>query len=90
MNLGALIKWGLETLAVVEQPPAVVSSLITGERLEEKLGWLREFKKPLGDWSQMQQVIDVVEDFVRCHGHYRNSARDLSRRLKPLALAPPA
>jgi len=90
MNLGVLIKWGLETLAVVEQPPAVVVLWITGERLEQKLGWLREFKKPLGDWSQMQQVIDAVEDFVRCHGHYRNSARDLSRRLKPLALDAPA
>lgn len=90
MNLGVLIKWGRETLTIIERPPTEVLRHITLERLEEKFGWLREYKQPLGDWSQMQQVIDVTEDFVRRNGHYCGSATDLSRQLEPLGLDAPA
>ena len=36
----------------------------TVERLEEKLGWLRQFREPLKGWSEMEQTIDVIVDFV--------------------------
>jgi hypothetical protein len=90
MNLGVLIKWGRETLAVIERPPSEVLRHITLERLEEKFGWLRDYQQPLRDWSQMQQVIDVTVDFVRCNGHYRGAATDLRQSLRPLGLDPPA
>jgi len=90
MNLGVLIKWGQETLAVVERPPSEVLRHITPERLEKKFGWLRDYQEPLCDWSQMQQVIDITVDFVRCNGHYRGSVTDLRRSLRPLGLNAPA
>jgi len=90
MNLGVLIKWARETLTMIERPPLEVLRHITLERLEEKFGWLRDYKEPLGDWSQLQNVIDVTVDFVRCNGHYCDSAKDLRRSLKPLVLDAPA
>jgi hypothetical protein len=90
MNLGDLIRWGWETLTVIEELPPVVLSLMTPERLEEKFGWLRGYKEPMRDWSEMQQVIDVTEDFVRRNGHYCGSANDLKQRFEPLSLGAPA
>lgn len=90
MNLGEFIRWAKETLAVVKKPPAAVLEHVTRERLEEKFGWLRGYEEPLGHWSQMQRVIDTVNDFVRSNGHYRGSAKVLSQQLKPLTLAAPA
>jgi hypothetical protein len=90
MNLGDLVRWARETLAIVQQPPAVVLEHVTRERLEEKFGWLRDYEEPVRIWSQMQLVIDIVNDFVRCNGHYRGSAADLRAKLKSLTLEAPA
>jgi len=90
MNLGPLIKWAQVALATIERPPSEVLRHVAPERLEEKLGWLREYRKPLRDWSEMQQMIDVTVDFVRCNGHYRGSAEDLRRSIMPLYVNTPA
>ena len=66
MNLGNLVRWASETLAIVRQPPAIVLEHVTRERLEEKFGWLRDYEEPVRVWSQTQLVIDIVNDFVRC------------------------
>jgi len=65
MNLGPLIGWGVKTLAILDNPPPQVLQHGTRERLEEKLGWLRQFREPLAIWSEMEQTIDVAVDFVR-------------------------
>jgi hypothetical protein len=90
MNLGPLIKWAQVLLAAIERPPSEVLRHITLERLEEKFGWLREYREPLRDWSEMQQVIDVTVDFVRCNAHYRGSAEDLRQSITPLGVNAPA
>ncbi len=84
MNLGPLIAWGVSTLAILDNPGFEVLQYGTRERLEEKLGWLRQFREPLKDWSEMKQTIDVVLDFVRTQGLYRGAAKDLRRRFRKL------
>ena len=56
------------------------------ERLEEKLGWLRQFREPLKGWSEMEQTIDVTVDFVRTEGLYRGAVKDLRKRLGKLSV----
>ena len=63
MNLGPLIAWGVSTLAILDNPGPEVLNYGTRERLEEKLGWLRQFREPLKGWSEMKQTIDVVLEF---------------------------
>lgn len=86
MNLGPLIGWGVKTLAILDNPPPQVLQHGTKERLEEKLGWLRQFREPLAIWSEMEQTIDVAVDFVRTQGLYRGAAKDLRKRLGKLCL----
>jgi hypothetical protein len=87
MNLEPLIGWGIKTLAILNNPGPDVLRYGTTERLEEKLGWLRQFREPLTTWSEMEQTIDVAVDFVRTQGLYRGAAKDLRRRLRKLRLS---
>jgi hypothetical protein len=86
MNLGTLITWGAKTLAIVDDPGPEVLQYGTRERLEEKLGWLRQFREPLRAWSEMEHTIDVTVDFVRTQGLYRGAAKDLRKRLGKLSV----
>ena len=86
MNLGPLITWGVSTLAILDSPGPEVLNYGTRERLEEKLGWLRQFRTPLKSWSEMKQTIDVVLDFARTQGLYRGAAPDLRKQLRKLSL----
>jgi hypothetical protein len=86
MNLGTLIAWGARTLAIVDNPGPEVLQCGTRERLEEKLGWLRQFREPLRRWSELELTIDVTVDFVRTQGLYRAAARDLRKRLGKLSV----
>ena len=86
MNLGTLIGWGAKTLAIVDHPGPEVRQYGTPERLEEKLGWLRQFREPLLAWSEMELTIDVTVDFVRTQGLYRGAAKDLRKRLSKLSV----
>jgi hypothetical protein len=86
MNLGELVAWGIKTLAILDSPGPDVLQHGTVERLEEKLGWLRQFREGLVRWSQMEQTIDVAVDFVRTRGLYRGAGKDLRKRLRALSL----
>jgi hypothetical protein len=86
MNLGELVRWGIKTLAILDSPEPNVLQHGTVEGLEARLGWLREFREGLSRWSQMEQTIDVVVDFVRTQGLYRGAGKDLRKRLRELPL----
>ena len=90
MNLGETIRWGKKTLSILDDPGPAVLRFGTRERLREKLGWLDGYREALDDWSEMEQVIDVVANFVRTQGIYRRAGKDLRKCLKPLILGPAA
>jgi hypothetical protein len=90
MNLETLIAWGGKTLALVEQPTPELLRHCTAERLEEKLGWLREYRAELVQWSQMEEVIQTTLRFVRREGYYVGAELDLKPRLPTLPLEPDA
>lgn len=82
MNVGGLTRWGSETLAVLDRPtPAEGCSK---EQLNEYFGWLRNFRRSLREWREMQQIVDVTDHFVRTQGLFAGAAEELARRLKPL------
>jgi hypothetical protein len=84
MNLEPLITWAVNTLAILDKPGPEVLRYGTKERLEEKLGWLRQFRARVRDWSEMAQTIDAVLHFVRTQGLYRGAAKELRKRLRKL------
>jgi hypothetical protein len=86
MNLKPLIVWAINTLALLDDPGPEVLKYGTRERMEEKLGWLHQFRERLKDWSEMQQLIDVALQFVRTQGLYRGAAKHLQKRLCELSV----
>jgi hypothetical protein len=80
MNLAELVRWGVQTLELVDGKPTTVLAHVTPERLEEKLGWLRGYRPALAEWSQLITVANVAEDFVRRQGLYAGAGDDLATR----------
>jgi len=84
MNVAELVRWGEETLRLLETQPAEVLEHVAPERLEKKLGWLRDFRAPLAEWSEMREVASVAEEFVRTQGLYLGAAEELADRFPAL------
>lgn len=82
MNLAPSLQWAGNVLAVLHDPPAVVRQHVTLERLEEKLGWLREFATEIAEWSEWQRVVNVTVEFVDRQGLYRGVAKELRTELR--------
>lgn len=82
MNFTTL-QWAENVLAVLRQPPTVVSEQVSRDRLEEKLGWLRVCEADVAEWTEWQQVADVTVEFVNRQGIYRGVARQLRTELRP-------
>lgn len=85
MNLDTLVAWGRETLRIVETKPPEVLQHVEAERVVEKLGWLRDYKEALAEWSGMWRVADTTERFVREQGLYAGMTDALTVQLGPLA-----
>ena len=84
MNLGPLLSWAGKTLAVLDQQPDAVLQYCTSERLEEKFGWLRDYRKELDTWLEYQAIADAAIAFVRCEGYFQGAEALLTDQLRPL------
>ncbi len=82
MNLGPQLKWATKVLAVVDHPPASVLAKTTSTRLEEKLGWLREYREELTEWGQWQTIVEETNAFVANHGLDETTVTELVQRLE--------
>jgi hypothetical protein len=85
MNLGPLLTWGQRTLEILDSRSAQVLQWCSRERLEEKFGWLREYREPLGRWAEWLELVTTAEQQVRRQGITSSSADDLRRQLTPRA-----
>ena len=66
MNLEQFVGWGRRTLQVLERPSPVVCQHASHERLEQKLGWLRDYREALTEWTSWLTTIDTAQHAVRC------------------------
>lgn len=80
MNLDTLVTWGVKVLKWLDEPRPTGRELDL-DRIEEKLGWLRDYRQPLRQWEQAMRVIETVETLVRREGHHADSVARLRRRL---------
>jgi hypothetical protein len=82
MNLAPHLRWAANVLAVLQEPSAEVRKHVSLERLEEKLGWLREFAGDVAEWSEWQTLVNVTVEFVNRQGLYRGVAKELRTELR--------
>jgi hypothetical protein len=85
MNLAGQLNWADKVLAILEGLPGSAPSWATPERLEVKLGWLREFREDLAEWRQWQTIVDATVGFVGSEGLHAKTAVLLREQLRPLA-----
>ncbi len=88
MNLGRLMGWGVNMAALVETPPADRYANMDLTRLDEKFGWISEYRPALDDWSHLDAVKECVLKYIRGHGYHRQAARELCQQLKMIACTP--
>ena len=74
MNLGRQLEWAKTVLALLEHPEAKSHQWLTAERLENKLGWLREFAEHLAAWHECQQVVNLGLKQINEQGLFRGTA----------------
>lgn len=86
MNLEKFIGWGRRTLEVLTRQPACVLQHATAERLEQKLGWLRDFREAFEEWISWLQVIQLSQTVVR-RGVTRQTHHELAAKLPQTAVA---
>jgi hypothetical protein len=77
MNLAAILDWAATILWLLDHPEAEARKLVTPERLEDKLGWLRSFADDLAVWRECQQVIKQGIKFINKQGLFRGAAEQL-------------
>jgi len=65
MNIGKLVKWGNETLQLIEK--GEFNSEVELEK-SIKLEWLKDYKAKLAVWDEYMNAIILTEQFVRQEG----------------------
>jgi hypothetical protein len=98
MNLAAPLRWARWCLRVLARPwpkdealsdrQRAVLATIDREHLEAKLGWLREYREAIAEWSQWHEVIQVVVRQARRQGIDRDSVAVLRRQFEAMNLSP--
>lgn len=77
MNLEELVNWGRRTLAYVDHPRPTGEGPVDRDKLEDKLGWLAEYRAALAEWSAATAAISRVLHYVRKEGYHAGAAEAL-------------
>ena len=84
MNLDTLVAWGCDILRYLDSPPTEPQATVDRVKLEEKCGWIREYRGPLQEWSELLTVAGAAEQYIREEGYHRAARTTLERQLAPL------
>ena len=68
-------------LRLVDTPAAQRPEDLDLSRLEEKFGWIRDYRESLVNWTDVNQVIDTVLEYARIEGYHAQAATELRQRL---------
>jgi hypothetical protein len=85
MNLDMLVEWGRNILRFIDSPPTDPKTKLDLVKLDEKCGWVREYRGALQAWSELLAVAEIAEQFVREKGYHPAARCVLEQQLTPLA-----
>jgi hypothetical protein len=88
MNADRLVAWGVKVLRYLDHPPQTPTLAIKERLREGRLGWLREYRQQLAEWSAMLALAQAAEHYVRHHGLHAGTVTELAPRLLALAVCP--
>lgn len=85
MNLAPLLDWAAVIFWALDERPAEVLRGCRVERLEAKLGWLREYREAVVQWQTWRRIAEAGVRTIRDDGLTVDTPRRLADRLTPLA-----
>ena len=81
MNLATMLRWAGVMAWLLEHPDAQSRQGLTGQRLEEKLGWLRAYREDIAVWEECQRIVSSSVTFVNEQGLYCGASAALRKEL---------
>lgn len=84
MNLAPTLRWAEMALWQLAHPRSAARRGIATERMNEKLGWLREFRDDIHRWNACQEVVSAASTFVNEQGLFPGATRALRDHLRTL------
>ena len=86
MNMSATLKWANMLLWHLAHPYSTAREGITTSRMNDKLGWLRNYRDDIQRWSRCQDVVSMSLTFVNEQGVFRGATDQLAKFLSSLPL----
>lgn len=80
MNVDKLVKWGQDMLSYFDKN--INNDKFDLIHLNEKLGWLHEYRVHIDGWSNLMNVVGSAVDFVKSVGIYRYCSVDLETEIE--------
>ncbi len=84
MNLRPTITWASAVLWHLDHPKSKSRQDISKSRMEEKLGWLRDFAPSIRQWQACQEVVSTALTSLNEQGIFPGAAREFQSRVAHL------
>jgi hypothetical protein len=84
MNIAPVISWAGMVLGVLDDPEAAESGVQDIEKLEKRLGWLREYRDHIESWKRCCEVIGWSLAWINTQGIQSQSGQLLDQHLTAL------
>ena len=65
MNLDTLVQWGCRVLTYLDDPCDFPGQTVDHKTLQQKLGWLRKYRRSLAAWAELLEVGVRAETYIR-------------------------
>jgi hypothetical protein len=91
MNVNKLVEWGTNTLIWFDQRDDESRDNDSREdepdgydsmKIDEKLGWVKEYRDHLDEWSPLIRLIESAVSFIKFSGIYHGCHIDLEKELE--------
>jgi len=77
MNLGPTLRWGQMVSYHLSNCHSKSRQGITAQRMNDKLGWVRDFRDDLAVWNRCEEVMQASLHFINRQGVYRGASAKL-------------
>ena len=81
MNLAATLRWGEMVLWQLDHSDSKARQRIDIDRMNAKLGWLREYRCEIAQWRRIESVISDSLSFINTQGIYHGASSNLRLHL---------
>ncbi len=87
MNVDELVAWGGRMLQYLDEDGSQRQAW-DRQRVEEVVGWVRQYRQEIEHWRQWIEVGTITEQFVKTHGVSANGAQQLQHCLADIGTLP--